>query len=162
MMNNKPHKTAKKETPKRKHIDAPYNFVPLSKVVVVPEWGNAVSHDLPFKDGVSGEIHIHVKAMSNIAVGNGREPRGEEPARLNFCQLPDGRFAISGSTLRGMVRNVFEISTFSKMDAVDDDAFSTRDLSKGEAADVYKKALKESIGTGFLRKTNGQRRSRLR
>ena len=36
-------------------INAPYNFVPLSDTVVIPEWGDKVSHDLPFRDGISAE-----------------------------------------------------------------------------------------------------------
>lgn len=58
-------------------INAPYNFVPLSDTVVTPEWAHQVSHDLPFKDGISGELELTIEALSPIMVG-GEQKQGTE------------------------------------------------------------------------------------
>ena len=48
------------------YIDAPYNFVPVSSKVVTPDWGSKVSHDLPFREGLSGELTLTVKALGTV------------------------------------------------------------------------------------------------
>ncbi len=50
-------------------ISAPYNFVPLSDYVHIPEWSKRASHDWPFEDGLSGEIHYTLVAESPLLVG---------------------------------------------------------------------------------------------
>ena len=39
-------------------ITAPYNFVPLADKVWPHPDGAILSHDLPFKDGLSGSIEV--------------------------------------------------------------------------------------------------------
>ena len=112
-------------------IHAPYNFVPLAKTVLHPEWQDAVSHDLPFQDGLCGEIEFTVTADTPILVGE--EKKGNAP--IQFFRHPDGTYAIPGSALRGMLRNVLEIATFSRMGTyVDDQWLAVRDLTPGAKA----------------------------
>ena len=111
-------------------INAPYNFVPLSDKVVIPEWGDKVSHDLPFRDGISGELELTITAKTDILVG-GMQNNGH----VHFFKTPDGKYAIPGSSLRGMFRNVMEIATFSRMSAVDEKSYGLRDISK--SGNVY-------------------------
>lgn len=128
-------------------INAPYNFVPLSDTVVIPEWGDKVSHDLPFKDGISGELELLITAQTDILVG-GRQAGN----RVHFFQTEggNGRYAIPGSSLRGMFRNVMEIATFSRMNAVDEKSYGLRDISK--AGNVYQSRVSgDQVKTGFLR-----------
>ena len=47
-------------------ISAPYNFVPLSKRIIHPEWAEQVSQDIPFRDGKDGEFRIKLTALSDI------------------------------------------------------------------------------------------------
>lgn len=151
-MNNKNQQKAK-DMPMAQ-INAPYNFVPLSDVVVFPEWADQVSHDLPFEKGVSGEIEITLTTLSQIVVGSGRDTRKGQPGHLHFFKTPGsgGKFAIPGSSLRGMIRSVFEVATFSKMDRVDDMTFSLRDLTGSEDTNVYRRVLKEKPQVGFLQR----------
>ena len=124
-------------------ISAPYNFVPLSKTIVIPEWGKQVSHDHPFRDGYSGEIHYTLKAETPLLVG-GEQEKNNADDRPNTevypFRLPDGRYAIPGSSLKGMLRSVVEIAGFGHMRMVDDQALSVRDLTRG-AQDIYGKKM---------------------
>ena len=96
------------------YIDAPYNFVPVAGQVDTPPWRHEVSQDLPFRDGLSGELRLNVKALSLLLVGGKQQPASEQRAgQVHFFQTPDQRYAIPGSSLRGMIRNVLEIATFS-------------------------------------------------
>ena len=135
------------------HINAPYNFVPLSDKVVTPEWAGQVSQDLPFRDGISGELELTVTAQTDILVGGRTEDRNDEsrtPGSVHFFQMEGGKgkYAIPGSSLRGMIRNVMEIATFSRMNAVDDKSFGLRDISSSDS--VYAQKRGNNVKTGFM------------
>ena len=125
-------------------VYAPYNFVPLSKWIYQPDWAAQVSHNLPFSDGISGSLELEIKAHSPILIGNDKQKQGTEacPGEVNFFQLPDGRYAIPGTSIKGMLRNVLEIATYGKMLMVDDKWLSVRDLN----GEFYRKHLSETLG----------------
>jgi len=136
-------------------ISAPYNFVPLSETIVIPEWGNRVSHDHPFQDGYSGEIHYTLKAETPLLVG-GEQQKTSANDRPNTevfpFRLPDGRYAIPGSSLKGMLRSVVEIAGFGRMRMVDEQRPGLRDISGRYVSASYKEKVND-IKTGFLRMT---------
>ncbi len=137
-------------------IDAPYNFVPLSDWVHTPDWGWQVSHDLPFRDGLSGHLDLLITAHSPILVGRdrrrGEEPSDDHPGQVHPFQLPDpdGRYAIPGTALKGMIRNVVEIASFSRMGMVDDRRLAIRDLTPG-ARPIYGSRMTETSGPNTYR-----------
>ncbi len=114
-------------------ITAPYNFIPLNKEVFYPSWGEQVSHDIPFEDGESGEVEITITAKSPIFI---RDHANQE----QFCQH-NGEYYIPSSSVKGMVRNVLEILSFSKL-RLQDKTLSYRDLNhpsyKAKAMDTNK------------------------
>lgn len=122
-------------------ITAPYNFAPLSGWIFTPPWAEKVSHDVPFREGVSGAIKLKVTAESPILVANDKKPqRGNRPQEAHFCSI-GGRYAIPGTTLKGMIRNILEIAAFGKMIYADDKQLSVRDLHAG----FYKAELAEDV-----------------
>ena len=132
-------------------INAPYNFVPLSDTVVIPEWGDKVSHDLPFRDGISGELELTIEALAPIMVG-GEQKQGteRESGKVHFFQTPDKRYAIPGSSLRGVIRSVTEIATFSRMNRIDDKRFGLRDISGTYVSASYTERVRNNVSYGFL------------
>ncbi len=144
-------------------LHAAYNFVPLSRWVYLPNsatWADLVSHDIPFEDGLCGYLDMSIHAYSPILVG--QEQDRDKP--LTFHRLPDGRAAIPGSTLRGLIRNVIEIAAFCKMRYVDDSRFGVRDLTNG-AIPFYRQYLTRDRGNqiyeplskaGWLRFESGE------
>lgn len=147
---------------KQNSITAPYNFVPLNKEVFYPEWSNRFKkdkdgkkihdfpvHDVPFVDGESGEIEITIKAKTPIFVKNYSK---EEKAERKFCQY-DGEYFIPGSSIKGALRNIAEIISFSKM-KLKDRTLSYRDLNNP----AYKNNAMEQkrIYMGWLYKKDGK------
>ena len=95
---------------------APYAFVPLSAWVYQPEWADRVSHDRPMPDGWSGTIEIDIKAITPLLIGaERRKPDENGPTTVLPFVLPDGRAAIPGSSLRGMLRNIIQIAAFGQI-----------------------------------------------
>ena len=106
-------------------IKAPYNFVPLAKKVVFPEWASQISIDRPFEDGISGTINVKYTAQTPVFIGNGQ--KNKKSPISNYISA-NKKYAIPGSSLRGMLRNVIEIASFGKFNRVSNAALSLRDL----------------------------------
>ncbi len=122
-------------------ITAPFNFVPLSDKVFFPDWATDVSHDVPFEDSQSGTIDITITAKNPIFIRDG----GEDDTK--FCNH-QGTPYIPSTSVKGMVRNVLEIMSFSKMGIYNDDTYAVRDLSS--AKNFYMNEMKEGVLCGWL------------
>ncbi len=99
-------------------IKAPFNFVPLSEYVFSPDWADLISQDIPFKDGLSGEIELNITAQTPIFVRNGHtkeDTTDKTNVYTTFSKAPDGRFFIPATTIKGCIRNILEIMSFGKM-----------------------------------------------
>mgnify|MGYP000957079367 CR=1 FL=1 len=132
-------------------IDAPYNFVPLADWVHIPEWAKYVSHDLPFRDGLSGHLDLTITAHTPVLVGREQQPAAAHaPGQVHPYQLPDGRYALPGTALKGMIRSVIEIASFSRMALVDDQRLGVRDLTPG-ARPFYGNFMTETVGAKTYR-----------
>jgi len=112
---------------------AAYNFVPLAGKIYIPAKDNPQyvqpSHDVPLADGYCATIDVELTATSALLIGKEKQAGSDNnPGRVEFFKHPDGTFAIPGSSMRGMIRNVLEIATFGKMSAVDDRRLAVRDL----------------------------------
>ncbi len=141
-------------------ITAPFNFVPLSEKVFFPDWAEKVSHDVPFEDTQSGVIDITITAKSPMFVRNHEVNESDESKyyenggkkiSTEFCNH-NGEYYIPGTSIKGMVRNVLEIMSFSRI-VTQDKKFSYRDIDSFE----YKNKLinnQKNIQCGWLYKEN--------
>lgn len=135
-------------------ITAPYNFVPLNKEIFYPSWADDVSHDVPFEDGESGEIDITITAKSPIFIRN--HSKDKEKPTDEFChhinQNGAKEFYIPSSSIKGMVRNVLEILSFSKITINENykDIFGVRDMTN------QKELVGGANGCGFLIKKDDE------
>jgi len=144
-------------------ITAPFNFVPLSEKVFFPNWADEVSHDVPFEDSQSGSIDITITAKSPIFIrnhyieGDRFIPENEKDIKkrtsVEFCHH-QGTPYIPSSSVKGMVRNVLEIMSFSKMSIFNDDTYAVRDLSKSD--NFYMKEMKQNTYSGWLKKVDDE------
>lgn len=137
-------------------VTAAYNFVPTSTEVIRPDWQQWVSHDLPLEDGLCAELDITVHAHTPLLVGGSRGEGGQ----VSFHSHPDGVPAIPGSSLRGMLRNVLEIATFSRLSLMDDRWLSLRDLRsptyRGQMTATEGNVHRAKAQAGWLRFEEGQ------
>ena len=136
-------------------ITAPFNFVPLNEKVFYPSWSEQVSHDIPFEDGESGEIDITITAKSPISIRNHSNDKSIPSSE--FCNY-NGEYYIPATSVKGMVRSVLEIMSFSKMSQFDDDTYAVRDLSKADNFYMKQMNLIDEPFTqcGWLKIVNGQ------
>ncbi|MEZ0295585.1 MAG: hypothetical protein ACAI35_03930, partial [Candidatus Methylacidiphilales bacterium] len=135
-------------------IPSPYYFVPQQNFVFQPEWAKDVSQDIPFNDGLSGELEIEIEALRPIYVRNQAEkpeapgktdylkqfhsssrnqPTTEEQklfdAWVSFCKSGD-RYSIPATSVKGAIRNVLKIASMGSFrEAAEDDRYSVRDLN---------------------------------
>ena len=142
-----------------KGVDAPYNFVPLNRNVFRDPEAFRVTQDIPFEDGISGRLLIELETVTPTCVGN-KQSKAEGkggPSQVEPLRLADGRLAISGSSLRGAIRSVLEIASFSRMRRYDNPAMSLRDLA-GPVSEIYRKKLVDGFRykghAGWLQKTD--------
>lgn len=120
-----------------------YNFVPINHEVYLLGLHDAVSHDIPKKNSLSGKIEFTLTAKSPIYIG------GTEDGR--FPNI-NGRFFIPGSSIRGAVRSVLEILSFAKLRPYNDVKFSVRDFSGKNSH--YQLSRFASVKGGWLSKTS--------
>lgn len=143
-------------------VKSPYNFVPAptEAQVFTPDWADQVSHDVPFEDGESGEIEIEISAETPIFIRNGhaKPEEGEKPTQ-EFSHYIDSngqkQYFIPATTLKGMVRNVMEIMSFSRLNKnlINDHRYAFRDLSS--STNQYMTRYKEfKIKGGWLKEDN--------
>ena len=138
-------------------LSAPYRFVPASKVVLLPDWANQVSHDMPFEDGTYGELSIQLSCDTPLCVGGNQDPSSKETAgRVHFFRTPDDQPAIPGSSIKGMLRNVLEIASFARFKQVEEKRLGVRDIS--DSNNFYCKAVvRTPVQAGWLSfNNNGQ------
>lgn len=115
-------------------IQAPYRFVEANRFaeekneIFYPSWGNYqgndIRFDMPYKDSKSGEIKITLTAKSPIFVGDFTHK--DENKREFFNHK--GVYYIPGSSIKGMIRRIVAILSFSKM-SLEDRTLSYRDLN---------------------------------
>ncbi|PIE40282.1 MAG: TIGR03986 family CRISPR-associated RAMP protein [Gammaproteobacteria bacterium] len=115
------------------NVHAPYNFIPLSRFIFLPNWAHQVSHDIPFSDGVSGSLQVELTCHTPTLVGGQQTPAtDQQPGRVEFFKGPDGKPVIAGSTLKGAISNVLEIASFARFNRLADKRYSVRDLSAAD------------------------------
>lgn len=131
-------------------LPSPYFFVPMDEKVWTPD-DPTPSHDRPVRDGVSGHLKITLTAKTPIFIRSagshpelGRdglttkeqvtEAKRTSVAYQSFYTLPDSTPAIPATSFNGMLRNVFEIITFSKLQPVPEDAMSVNEGRRGRVA----------------------------
>lgn len=138
------------------HVSAPYRFVPLSKLVLLPDWADQVSHDQPFADGLCGELQLQLTCHTPLCVGGRQDKSSDrEPGKVYFFRAPDNQLAIPGSSLKGMLRNVLEIASFARFRQVEDQRLGVRDIS--EADNFYARAIVSSpVQAGWMSFSDGQ------
>jgi len=136
-------------------VKSPYNFVPapVEDQVFKPYWANQVSHDIPFEDGESGEIEMEITAETPVFIRNGyKKPNENEKPTEEFSHFVDGngqkQYFIPATSIKGMVRNVMEIMSFSRMSPIvlGNTIFGLRDMNNME----YSKTEIRGNASGWL------------
>lgn len=130
-------------------IKAPFNFVPLADEVVFPEWADMISQDMPFSDEISGSFCVNINAITPIFVRNGHDQETDKQSEefRSFSKTPDGTFFIPSTSIKGELRHLLEILSFSKMQRIDNKRYSIRDVNNKQYRDSFPY---ESVHCGWM------------
>lgn len=136
---------------------APYRFIRHEKVFIpdlpLPRF------DMPYENAKSGVINITIKALSPIFVGDEKPKQNENGKQSNESNEPqeffkiNDKYCIPGSSIRGVIRNLCEMISFSKLKTQDIKP-SYRDLNNESYKNNLLKQAASSIYAGWLRKNN--------
>ena len=124
----------------------PYTFVPFAEKVYLLDnkEKTVLSHDIPFENSLSGSICVNFESVTPLCVC------GENGNNTNVS----GKYFIPGTSIKGMIRNVFEIITLSNArNGISNKRYSMRDL-RNNAYEL--KAANHPQKSGFLIQINGK------
>lgn len=134
------------------YVGAPYNFVPFYDKVYLKD--KLTAHNVVEDNLFTGEITYEITAETPIIIGDGDKGSKNNPHPEHFFKDAKGRYAIPGSTMRGLVRNNVQVlGLCSYDDDIDDYALMYRNVAKGAEKDQYNNTL----GARQLRVDDGNR-----
>lgn len=127
----------------RKAARAPYNFIPLNEKVVHAE--ECVNFEAYHKERLSGYITLKIETLTPIFV------RGNKENLLN----PNGELILPGSSIRGLIRSLVEICSYSKFRAnhqYEDRKMYFRGMADmaNRLRDNYNNEIKAGVEAGYL------------
>ena len=131
-------------------VEAPFNFVPLSDRVYLPDWADQISHDIPFSDGVSGVIKLTITTASDLFIRNGQTKEAED----NRFSRVKGRSFIPATSIKGEVRSLLEIMSFGKMSVDPRTKFAQREWDNAMLYTLKREQLR--FQCGYLRMRDGR------
>ena len=138
----------KQQTENRKpetYIGAPYNFVPFYDKVYTYSKDKLTRHNDMEESLATGEITYEVTAKTPIMIDDGTQ---------HFFRDAKGRYAIPGSTMRGLIRNNVQVlGLCSYEDDIDDYALMYRNVAYGAEKVQYN----QTLGSKQLRITDGSK-----
>lgn len=124
----------------------PYAFVPLTgKIFILDEKEKeSISLDVPFADCYSGTVTVDFESMTPFCVCD------SDGMNVNLSH----KFFIPGSSLKGMIKSVFEIITMSNIrNGIANNRYSMRDLRNNS---YELKSTNHPQKSGFLFQINGK------
>lgn len=116
-----------------RYVGAPYNFVPFyEKVYEYPE-DKLTAHNAMEESLITGELSYEITAETPIMIDDGKG---------SFFKDAKGRFAIPGSTIRGLIRNNVQVLGLCGYgDDIDDYALMYRNVAFGAEKKYYNNIL---------------------
>ncbi len=92
-----------------KGAKAPYNFIPLNDKVVFSDFNSAIStFDKYYQSNLTGYIQLKIETKTPMYI------RGTKSDSPGFFAPVNGKLRIPGSSLRGLTRNMVEITSNGK------------------------------------------------
>ena len=134
------------------YMKSPFNFIEISDKTYNPDWSEQISHDIPFSDGVSGVINLEIKAHTPIFIRNGHTKEDAEARNAVYRSFSniENRYFIPATSIKGEVRNILEILSFSKMEVDQRSLFAQREWTNTELYSI--KGNQTEILCGWLRR----------
>jgi CRISPR-associated protein (TIGR03986 family) len=131
---------------------APYNFIPLPEKVLPAQLdeGQLPRHDTYDTHRHTGYFEVALQTQTPLFIRGmltqKQKQDGQEAKNIPHPFMLNGQPVIAGSSLRGMLRNLFEIVTFSKMQFVTDQQLIYRAVGdKTGFGEYYRSQMMEEL-----------------
>lgn len=143
---------------------APYNFIPLQKENEVVYVNDLPTQDRFHKDRLTGYIELDIKTLTPVYIRDSLTKKEiEDSTKIKhdkskyinpnfFSPFGEGKYAISGSSMRGMIRSLVEIISFGNFGYFDDKRLYYRGVADKYLADIYRKYLVSGKNENYLPK----------
>src|SRR6266487_1783188 len=137
---------------------APYNFVPLPEKIIpaVDSIGDLPDHNKYYRDRLSGYFDVTLTTRSPL-YNRGPLPAKDLSRQEELKDKPEFFYTrnehtpvIPGSSLRGMLRSVLEIASYSKMQWVSEKQLFFRTVDNTAIGKYYRARMGDHVETGFL------------
>lgn len=137
---------------------APYNFVPLPEKIIpaVDSIGDLPDHNKYYRDRLSGYFDVTLTTRSPLYI-RGPLPAKDLSRQEELKDKPEFFYTrnehtpiIPGSSLRGMLRSVLEIASYSKMQWVSENQLFFRTVDNTAIGKYYRARMGDHVETGFL------------
>lgn len=119
-------------------LTAPYNFIPINQEIYIPEWGDKISHDIPFSDGEDGLINVTFINTTPLFIADASAKKTDNEQCFSAHYLDNNgrrQYFVPASSLKGAIRSVMEIMAFTRFDTFDDAHFGYRDFGGKQTTD---------------------------
>jgi len=134
---------------------APYNFVHIENEIVSAPSGNGDCHDIdmPEEGRVSGVLDMRYIVETPLLIGSNIKSNNGHIQSVRLGINKDD-YALPGSSLKGMIRSIYEIATFSGIGFMNEDSLTYRDMSGGSEYLKIIDDAKNDFHGGWLKKEN--------
>lgn len=131
---------------------APYNFIPYEPRTVLPHVESAESPDQCW----SGVLQCRLEALTPLLVAGPQARTENGPARKDFFTV-NGRYIIPGSSIKGMLRSLVEVLSFSHLRPMNTKSIFWRDVVNDAYRGQFQGADEPILG-GYLIKRGAKYR----
>ncbi|GAB6078826.1 TIGR03986 family type III CRISPR-associated RAMP protein [Hydrogenobaculum acidophilum] len=129
---------------KRKPAKAPYNFIPLNEKPIEVE--KPPAFDTYYDNRYTGYIDVEITTLTYTYIRKTKQD-------IDFFKIGD-TYKIPGSSLRGLIRTMFEILTYGKFHFFDDKVLSFRAVADKikNFREAYQEIIQKGVKAGILYK----------
>lgn len=143
--------------PVKVEMGAQYRFVPLHPLVapaplqLLPA-KHHVSHAVPVSGGLSGILQFKLRAETPVLFGGVTRSVGKTPITEHTRLYDNGPYAASGRAIKGLIRSVYGIVTFSRFKPINGDhRFASRNMELLNLKQVSQSRAGTALIAGWLR-----------
>ena len=134
---------------------APYNFIPLNDKIVPSEWKTQA--DLPTFDKwqdrlYNGYIDYQIENLTDMFIGNETNDSDKDIKNIFALDKEGNKPMVSGSSFRGLIKNIMAICAHSKLSQVEDKTLYWRNVVKENYNQYFLKATDYLAKAGYIQK----------
>lgn len=134
---------------------APYNFIPLNEKIVTSEWKTQEvipTFDKWHEGLYNGYIDYQIENLTDMFIGNETDETDKNIKNIFALDKEGKKPMVSGSSFRGLIKNIMAICAYSKLSQVEDKTLYWRNVVKENYNQYFLKATDYLAKAGYIQK----------